>query len=231
MKFIQRLLKIFPAEPKRDLYTLQKAIEQLRGKTLKQIEVDNGREYNNKNKNYCSQVLSDAIKRLGVSKEYLQSQNITIKTIRCNPKFLPRQTISLKGFDYNTLAKEEWKDSLLYAELHQLYFVILISTWDKAPSEKYFVESGFLFKPTLEELDQIRKDWTIIVEMIACGKANELSGAYGEYLQSRPKAKNSNDTVLAPGGHVIVRKGFFLKAKFVQQAIKRELRYYGFRKS
>lgn len=189
--------------------------------SIEEIENYLGTNLNEKSKNYVRNVIDRAfgIDKDGTIFSRYKKSGAYIKTVTCNPGLKAIETLSLRGFDYNKIIHKKWENSKLKDDIDNLVLVILELPELKSPKKNALFRAIIRFRPNYNDMNIIEKDWYDIVAYIKQNKANELDARVGEIIQSRPKARNSSDTAIAPGGHEVVKKGFFIKKPYLQEIL------------
>lgn len=188
------------------------------GLKMRDIEKTLGLNLNRRSKSYAANVIYHALglmERESNTKEF-KNVNINIKTVRCNPGLKPINTMSLRGYRYDEIIEEEWDNSKLKSDIENILMVVLTMPRKGAAQENSILETVLLHIPTDEDMKIIENDWKTIVSLIKENKADKLTGHIGQIVQTRPKAANSQDKISAPGGHMLVKKGFFIRTEYLQ---------------
>lgn len=87
------------------------------------------------------------------------------------------------------------------------------------------VGTPLLWRPSVQEEQQLRQDWEELMDLIVLGQVERITARHGEVLQLRPKAANRQVLTGAIGeqGDVIMTlpRGFYLKKPFTRQLLAR----------
>ncbi len=148
---------------------------------------------------------------------------IELKTIPIGENQSPTESTHVCSAVLKPSTRELWTNSRVFKKLKKVLWVPIQS--DKTIKlENRIIGGGFLWSPSPEQEIVLRHDWEEHMELIALGKFSELNGERGEYLQIRPKARNSNATASATSesgeqGWALPR-GFYLRASFTSQIIQ-----------
>jgi len=85
------------------------------------------------------------------------------------------------------------------------------------------IGQAMLWSPTPEQEQQLRLDWEELMELIALGRADEIRGEQGVYLQLRPKAASGRARTKAPNAAgeltATLPRGFYLRPAFTAQIL------------
>lgn len=86
------------------------------------------------------------------------------------------------------------------------------------PLAKRKVGSPILWRPSIQQEQQLKNDWQELMDMIVLGQIEKITARHGEYLQIRPKAANGKALTEAfnENGELIMTRprGFYLKKQF-----------------
>ncbi len=173
-------------------------------------------------KNYAAYVIRKAV---GITKEgnlYIQNKNAKMKvfTYRCLPGLKVKETISIGGYRYNEIINQKWENSELKINISNFILLVLELPNTKAKQEEAIFKTVLFHKPTGTDMDKIREDWSDIVDYIKTKKADDLDASVGgRIIQTRPKAADGDDKVLAPGNQRTVKRGFFIKTNYIQNIL------------
>ena len=118
---------------------------------------------------------------------------------------------------------EQWKNSRVFRKLEKVLWVP-IQADNKIQLSQRIVGRAFLWSPSAEDERILRSDWEEHMDLITLGRFEELHGERGEYLQIRPKGRNSNSKGLSTselGEPAITQpRGFYLRQSFTEKIIK-----------
>ena len=85
-----------------------------------------------------------------------------------------------------------------------------------------------MWLPSAEEEAKMQADWQELTDMIVLGEVEKINGKYGDVLQLRPKAANSQAKTKAfdKNGRPFqtLPRGFYLKTAFTQHLLNKHLR-------
>lgn len=120
-------------------------------------------------------------------------------------------------------AGEHWKNSRVFRKLEKVLWVP-IQADPRIELSQRVVGRSFIWSPSTEDEKILRSDWEEHVELITLGRFAELHGERGEYLQIRPKGRNSNSKGLSTselGESAITQsRGFYLRKSFTAKILK-----------
>lgn len=172
-------------------------------------------------KSYAATVIYRALE-LGNGGKYAEEfkkAGVNIKTVRCNPGLRPIYAMSLRGYKYEDIINEEWDSSKLKEDVEKMLLIVLTLPRRGAKLAEARLETVLYHTPNDADMRTMEEDWKDIIERIREGRANELGGRIGKIIQTRPKARDSNDKIPAPGGHMLVKKGFFIRPDYFHKIL------------
>lgn len=110
-----------------------------------------------------------------------------------------------------------WKSSHVRHKLQRVLW-IPVEGERHIPLSQRHVCSPFLWTPSAEEEEQLKRDWEELMDMIVLGQVERITAHHGQVLQIRPKAANKRALTEAIGeqGEAIMTlpRGFYLKKNF-----------------
>ena len=128
--------------------------------------------------------------------------------------------------DLRGLADETWETSRLWTKLRHVLFVP-IEGEQQLPVPARRVGRAFLWTPSDDEEDALRRDWSDAQQLVARGLFEGLNARRGRVLQVRPKARDATVRGLAiddDGEQVrFAPRGFYLRPTFTQGLLARAL--------
>jgi len=120
-----------------------------------------------------------------------------------------------------------WQTSHIKNKLSKVLWVPVISERTIDVSQR-MVCTPFLWAPSVEEEQLLAQDWQELTDMIVLGEVEKINGKYGQVLQLRPKAANSQAKTKAFNKNgqpfLTLPRGFYLKTSFTKQLIASHLR-------
>lgn len=145
------------------------------------------------------------------------SLGVELKTLPIDKHQRPAESTFVTSIPLLTIREESWETSTCYLKLRRVLWVPLESGRD-IPMKHRRIGQAFLWSPTPEDLDILKRDWSMLTEMITLGQLEYLSARIGEYLQVRPKAAHGGVLCEAYGaqGEKIktLPRGFYLRRSF-----------------
>lgn len=119
-----------------------------------------------------------------------------------------------------------FEESVVYKKLNLVLWVPIIYNYkNKIQNSNIYtnriIGQSFIWHPSIKELNLIKTDWIELTEMLILGQADKVSSHYGEVLQIRPKAANSNSITTSTDmeGNKIktLPRGYYLRTSFTQR--------------
>lgn len=115
-----------------------------------------------------------------------------------------------------------WEASICYHKLRKVLWLPIEG--DKGiPFAHRRIGRAILWEPNTTQNQQLKSDWSLIMDFVLTGKIEELDASYGQILHIRPKAAHSRVSTIAFGdNHNLIRtlpRGFYLRNYFTQQII------------
>ncbi|WP_371186385.1 DNA mismatch repair endonuclease MutH [Thalassotalea maritima] len=152
---------------------------------------------------------------------------IELKTLPINRQAKPLETTFVSVAPLTGITGQTWQQSHVRRKLNKVLWVPIISERD-IPIADRIVCTPFLWTPNLEEERLLAEDWQELTDMIALGEVEKINATYGQVMQLRPKAANSQAKTQAYDRHgrpfMTLPRGFYLKTQFTQQILHNHLR-------
>lgn len=146
---------------------------------------------------------------------------IEIKSVRVSPLGRPWDSMSFPAFRYRDLIDQSWEDSDLIERLRRLLVVPLVGATDETPAADCRIAEPFFWSPTVDQLDEIGREWVMYCDEIRSGKADSLTPASKtRFIHVRPHGKNKADVDDAPMIGPVVKKSFWLNDSFVHELVR-----------
>lgn len=115
-----------------------------------------------------------------------------------------------------------WEQSEVYAKLKRVLWVPIISERGMPVAQRQ-IANPFIWSPNAEDMQRLNADWQEIMDMVALGHVEMLSGRFGRYLHVRPKAANSSclTAAYASDGSIMqtLPRGFYLRSDFTRKIL------------
>ena len=141
----------------------------------------------------------------------------------------PWEAVSFPAISLTELVEQEWEDSELANQLHRVLFVPTYSNRRQVPQRERRLGRSFFWSPSLFELETIRREWTMLRDEVADGRAryhylpgsharrNDLTPASRtQTIHMRPHGRDAQDVDTDPKGNPVTRQCFWLNIGFIQ---------------
>lgn len=152
---------------------------------------------------------------------------IELKTIPIDFTGKPLETTFVSVAPLMGLVGATWQTSHVCHKLARVLWVPIVSEKHLAIKDR-LVATPFIWSPSEEQASLLANDWQELTDMIVLGEVEKISGKYGQVLQLRPKAANSQAKTKAfdKDGNLFMTlpRGFYLKTQFTHALIKQHLR-------
>ncbi|WP_416688333.1 MutH/Sau3AI family endonuclease [Candidatus Pseudothioglobus sp. Uisw_041] len=170
----------------------------------------------NKPKNFRRVLVDNIIKTYG---QYIDQTDRVIKVIKLESSGKLTQSIPLPTFRYLDIVNEKWGTSELFKQLTQYFtFIVFKEEEDSNSSALLKVISWTI---STEDLREAQKVWEKTVSQINLKKADELPKmSESNVLHVRPHAQNKMDTFPTHYGEAVIKKSFWLNAKFIETIVR-----------
>lgn len=151
-----------------------------------------------------------------------EALGIELKTLPVDARGQPLESTFVCTIPLYDVARVEWEHSRVRQKLARVLWIPILSL-RTIPLAERTVGSPLLWSPTREQEADLRWDWEELAGLIARGRAEDVSGHLGRYLQVRPKAANARarragfdaDGVPAP----VLPRGFYLRTQFTARLL------------
>lgn len=198
--------------------SIYKKVSPYIGKTLDDLYLELGITISPKAKNLYNEISK---KILGVKNNYLEEfekAEILIRTIRLKNTNMPKEDMSLPAFKYKEIIHEDWETSELRDILTKKFFFVIFKYDNKNVLRLKKVMFWNISYNNLE--NDVRKMWEETVKRIKNGHADKLpKKSENRVSHVRPHARNKHDTYETPQGEHVVKKCFWLNAKYLKEQL------------
>ena len=152
-----------------------------------------------------------------------QHLGVELKTIPVDIGGRPKESTFVASIALSAMADTDWEQSVVWKKLSRVLFVP-IESGDLPLYDRRIGLAGY-WSPDEEQLQQLRRDWEHLAQMIAAGEMEQITGHLGQVLQVRPKAAHGRSRRRAPDQEGAVQwtmpRGFYLRPAFTAQIIAR----------
>jgi DNA mismatch repair protein MutH len=176
-------------------------------------------------KNYAASVARRAFGATSVKGEIKQfaEMGLTPRVTRVDDGLMPYESTSFPVFRYRDVIQEDWEDSDLLGCIEYMLFLPVVGRRKNTPQGDCTFGLPRFWRPSVADLDLIRKEWELFRVEIERGGADRLTAASETVaIHVRPHGRNAKDTDDAPGVGPIVKKSFWLNRSFVAQILRGE---------
>lgn len=147
---------------------------------------------------------------------------IELKTLPINHRGYPAESTFITSIPLLTIHQQTWHTSECYAKLKRVLWVP-IEDDERIPFAQRRIGSAKLWSPDPAQEAQLAEDWSMLSFMLGTGRLMEVTAMLGEYLQVRPKGRNSQSLCYGfdEEGHKILTmpRGFYLRSRFTQMIL------------
>ena len=170
----------------------------------------------NKPKNYRRVLVNNLIKVYG---QHIEQKNTVLKVIKLESSGKLIQSIPLPTFKYLDIINEEWETSKLFGQLTQKFILIVFK--NQEGSDSSILQTVTSWNMSTEDLREAQSVWRKTVSQINLKKADKLPKmSESRVLHVRPHAQNKFDTLPTHYGQDVIKKSFWLNAKFIETFIR-----------
>jgi DNA mismatch repair protein MutH len=191
------------------------------GRTVEDVAIELGMNPRSTSKSFAANVVHRAVAEASpLSPEDIEGIGPTVKVPRIDADNHPYEAISFRMFRHLELAEEEWEDSELLSQVEHMVLAPVYGRRKDTPQNECIIREPILWSPTAEEVDLIRREWTMFRNLIREGKADSLpTAASTTAIHVRPHARNAADRDATPEGGSQTKKSFWLNRRFVQRIL------------
>lgn len=115
-----------------------------------------------------------------------------------------------------------WHNSNVRNKLQCVLWLPIQGEREIPPADR-IIGSPILWRPSIEENNQLQRDWEELMDMLSLGQVERIDATIGSVLQLRPKAANGSvltDAIGEDGRSIKTRpRGFYLRKNFTQQIL------------
>ncbi|WP_300174437.1 DNA mismatch repair endonuclease MutH [uncultured Aliivibrio sp.] len=147
---------------------------------------------------------------------------IELKTIPISHNGKPLETTFVSVAPLTGVHGLKWEESHVRHKLAHVLWIPVEGEREIPVGDRH-VGYPVLWRPSIEEEQQLKQDWEELMDLIVLGKVAFITAKHGEVLQLRPKAANSQALTEAYGenGQPIktLPRGFYLKTHFTHKIL------------
>ena len=154
----------------------------------------------------------------GIAPSELAMADIEMKTVLLDGNGKLKEHLSFPSFRYMEIVNQQWEDSS-FCERLERRFLFVIFQKDSQGSER--LKKVFYWNMPFADREEARRVWEDTKHRVSVD-ARDLPGARESHVAHvRPHARNAEDTEPTPQGEWLVKKGFWLNNRYVQDVIER----------
>ena len=147
---------------------------------------------------------------------------IELKTIPVDENGKPKESTYICVVQLEPAALSCWEDALAHHKLAHVLWIPFEAN-KTTPVSLRRIGTPVLWKPDEKQMEQLKKDWQELCDMIALGEVDKISSSMGTFLQIRPKAANAKSLTIdknqpEPDSFTLPR-GFYLRPSFTHSII------------
>lgn len=162
---------------------------------------------------------------LGVDQESkileFEKAGVKTKTMRIQRNGIPKESISFPTFDYIELANTEFEDSDFLEYLKQKYLFVIYRE-DSDIRGEYHLDSVLFWQMPESDIPEAKRCYDEMRWRVKKGHAdNSVKSSENRCCHVRPHGRNSKDTKMTPYGVPVVKKCFWLNAKYIASEIQK----------
>ena len=173
-------------------------------------------EPTNKPKNFRRVLVNNLIKAYG---QHIEQPNTVLKVIKLDSSGKLTQSIPLRTFKYLDIINEKWETSQLFEQLTQQFIFIVFK--EQEVNDSSILQKIISLRMSATDLKEAQNVWKKTVSQINLKKADELPKiSESMVLHVRPHAQNKEDTFPTHYGKDVIKKSFWLNAKFIENFIR-----------
>jgi DNA mismatch repair protein MutH len=155
-----------------------------------------------------------------------ENLGIELKTLPLGQNGLPNASTFITYISLGTHHTETWLTSRCLSKIKRILW-IPIEADALIPFTARRIGMGFLWSPSLKQLQALESDWLELSELIIHGDLDKINARHGNILQVRPKASNNkaltsyldNEDL----GNKTLPRGFYLRREFTKYVFEQYL--------
>lgn len=145
---------------------------------------------------------------------------VTPFKINKNNTISAKERLSLSMINFDDIIENDFFQSNVWEKMENILLVYY--EWEKELERlDYIIKYVYLYSPTTEDLEIIKRDYSKIRNKVEKGLAHELSERDTMYLGASPKGRNSRDVVTQPRSDIVaMKRGFSLKSSYMTTLLR-----------
>lgn len=150
-----------------------------------------------------------------------EKAGIKTKTMRIKCNGVPKESISFPVFDYFELVETEFEDSAFLEYLEQKYLLVIYRE-DSDMRGEYHLDSVMFWQMPEHDIPEAKRCYEMMRDRVRKGHAeNSVKSTENRCCHVRPHGRNNEDTKMTPYGVPVVKKCFWLNAKYIASELQR----------
>lgn len=149
-----------------------------------------------------------------------------LKTLPIGKNGLPCESTFVTAISLAQITAETWQTSRVYQKIKRVLWVP-IEADHNIPLAERRIGQAFLWIPTPNQMEILKKDWEEFSNRIALGQLETISAKDGVILQIRPKAADGQSLSVGfdEEGNKIktLPRGFYLRANFTAELYSKSI--------
>lgn len=179
----------------------------------------------NRRKGFIGQAIEQALGTTAknAAEPDFKELGIELKTIPINKSGKAGESTFITTIPLTNIQEQAWKTSDCYKKLKKVLWIPIEG--DKSISYgNRRIGRAILWKMPIEDELIIKKDWTLLTNLIITGRLNEINASLGDYLQVRPKGRNAKSLCYGfneEGRRIkTLPRGFYLRSSFTSKLLQ-----------
>lgn len=148
---------------------------------------------------------------------------VELKTLAITPTGGAKSDVFVSSLPTNSYMMQAWETSHVFYKLKKILFVPVESN-PEVPLGQRRIGKAFFWSPNAQELEQMRQDWELIMQILTQHDYNALKSNVGKLLCVRVKALNSKQNVASKdldGFNLnLPPLSFYLRRSFLNEILK-----------
>lgn len=150
-----------------------------------------------------------------------EKAGIKTKTMRIKSNGVPKESISFPVFDYIKLVETDFESSDFLSYLEQKYLFVIYRE-DPDIRGEYHLDNVLFWQMPEEDLVEAKRCYDEMRQRVINRQAdNSVKSTENRCCHVRPHGRDSKDTKMTPYGVPVVKKCFWLNAKYIASEIQR----------
>ncbi|MDO4851620.1 MAG: Sau3AI family type II restriction endonuclease [Actinomycetota bacterium] len=151
--------------------------------------------------------------------EEFEKAGIVPKSLRIRRSGMPKESMSFPRFDYFKLVETPFEDSDFAGYLNQKYLFVIYRENDDGA---YLLADVAFWQMPEADLEEAERCYEDMRRRVASGRARDsIRSTENRCCHVRPHGRDSNDTLPTPQGDDVVKKSFWLNARYLKEEVAR----------